>query len=88
MERPAATGGGPENSYQYQQLNGVDEFRLLVISPGSFDDALRGEVITAKSSGTDRPVYEALSYTWADVTLNLETPMCRYSKLVLQGKVS
>ncbi|PMD15998.1 hypothetical protein NA56DRAFT_753594 [Hyaloscypha hepaticicola] len=35
-------------------------------SPGSFDDALHGEVITAKFSGTDRPAYEALSYTWAD----------------------
>jgi len=55
-----------QNSYQYQHLNGVDEFRLLIISPGSFDDALHGEVITTKFSGTDRPVYEALSYTWAD----------------------
>lgn len=66
MERPVATAGWTENSYKYQSLNGVDEFRLLIISPGSFDDALHGEVITAKFSGTDRPAYEALSYTWAD----------------------
>jgi hypothetical protein len=46
----------------------VDEFRLLIISPGSFDDALHGEVIISKFSGTDRPAYEALSYTWADET--------------------
>lgn len=54
--------------YQYQNLNGVDEFRLLILSPGSLNDALHGEVITAKFSGTGRPAYEALSYTWADET--------------------
>lgn len=29
MERPVATAGWTENSYKYQSLNGVDEFRLL-----------------------------------------------------------
>jgi hypothetical protein len=56
----------------YQHLNGADEFRLLIISPGSLDDALHGEVITAKLSGTGRPAYEALSYTWADETGDAE----------------
>lgn len=54
--------------YKYRRLNGVDEVRLLIISPGLFEDALHGEITTAKLSKLDRPAYDALSYTWADET--------------------
>lgn len=46
----------------------MDEFRLLVVFPGAFEDTLSGDVITAKVSDATRPAYEALSYTWADET--------------------
>ena len=48
---PPTSLADSKNSYQYQDLNGVDEFRLLIISPGSFDDALHGEAITTNFSG-------------------------------------
>lgn len=57
-----------QKSYRYQHLNGVDEIRLLVISPGFFEDVLHGEIVVAKLSKANRPAYDALSYTWADET--------------------
>jgi hypothetical protein len=54
--------------YRYHRLNGVDEVRLLIISPGSFNNPLHGEITTANLSRIDRPAYDALSYTWADET--------------------
>ncbi|KAH6676501.1 heterokaryon incompatibility protein-domain-containing protein [Halenospora varia] len=49
-----------------KRLNGVDEFRLLAISPGSFDSSVRGGLATASFSSNRRPAYGALSYPWAD----------------------
>jgi hypothetical protein len=52
--------------YQYCPLKGLDEFRLLIVSPGSFNDSLKGELTTTCFSSIQRPAYDALSYTWAD----------------------
>ncbi|CAG8979032.1 hypothetical protein HYALB_00011602 [Hymenoscyphus albidus] len=64
--RPSVAGElNTTKAYQYTSLRGSDEFRLLGISPGKFNDPLRGKVISTRISGF-RPAYEALSYTWAD----------------------
>ncbi|KAB5570607.1 hypothetical protein GE09DRAFT_1218033 [Coniochaeta sp. 2T2.1] len=61
-------------SYQYDAINPTDEFRILRLKPGAEDDALSGDIITARFS--DDVVYEALSYAWGpDVkTRQLVTP--------------
>lgn len=55
-----------KKSYQYHPLDGKYEIRLLTIYPGSFDDPLQGEISTANLVW--RPAFDALSYTWADET--------------------
>ena len=53
-----------EIPYQYQPLKGGHEVRLLELQPGSFEDPIQGDIITANLKS--RPNYDALSYTWAD----------------------
>jgi hypothetical protein len=52
-------------SYQYTKLNYKlgREIRLVLILPGSSEDALRCEMIHVNLD--DDPVYDAVSYTWA-----------------------
>jgi hypothetical protein len=61
-------GGGilSRRSYRYQSLGVESKIRLLDIYPGSFNDPVRGQIVTADLSST--PAYDALSYTWADET--------------------
>ena len=52
-------------SYQYTKLNYKlgREIRLVLILPGSSEDALRCEIVHVNLD--DDPVYDAVSYTWA-----------------------
>ncbi|KAB5558118.1 heterokaryon incompatibility protein-domain-containing protein [Coniochaeta sp. 2T2.1] len=62
------------HSYQSEAINPTDEFRILRLKPGAEDDALSGDIITARFG--DEVEYEALSYAWgSDVkTRQLSTP--------------
>jgi hypothetical protein len=63
---PDSPPPGQPKSYRYHDLKGTDEFRLLVIAPGSFDDPLQGDIVTTDFSILRQIAYDALSYTWAD----------------------
>ncbi|KAL1611955.1 hypothetical protein SLS60_000178 [Paraconiothyrium brasiliense] len=60
----------PRRPYRYQSLGVESNIRLLDVYPGSFGDAIRGEIVIADLSST--PAYDALSYTWADETGDTE----------------
>lgn len=63
---PLGSSTGSEKKYQYQHLTEVNQFRILVISPGSFNEKLHGRLIISDFSDSSRRPYDALSYTWAD----------------------
>lgn len=50
--------------YQYDQLEGHDDIRLVSLLPGPFESSVQVEFIVCDLE--DPPDYEALSYTWAD----------------------
>jgi hypothetical protein len=53
--------------YHYQDLNTEKQsIRVLSLFPGEFDDDIYCRLV--HTSLEDRPSYEALSYTWGDVT--------------------
>ena len=55
----------PESKEIYKTIRTQDQIRLLLLSKGSFDDAIHGTLmIAALSSGVS---FQALSYTWADI---------------------
>ncbi|KAK2608195.1 hypothetical protein N8I77_006819 [Diaporthe amygdali] len=64
-EHPSKTTNETK-SVIYDPLTGVDEIRLLYLSPSKFthDEVLHGTLVTTSLSA--RPIYTALSYTWAN----------------------
>lgn len=64
-EHPSKTTNDTK-SVIYDPLTGVDEIRLLYLSPSksTHDEALHGTLVTTSLS--TRPIYTALSYTWAN----------------------
>lgn len=53
--------------YQYQQLNSaLEEIRLLVIQPGSFESPIQCNLEPVSIASASRPDYEAASYVWDD----------------------
>lgn len=50
--------------YQYDNLGGKNDIRLVVLPPGSFYSTVRCDIIHVDLNKA--PDYEALSYTWAD----------------------
>jgi hypothetical protein len=79
--RGPAIGDTYQTQYRPYRLRNSDEFRLLIISPASFDEALRGELIISSFSSPPPPEYDALSYTWADETGNA----AKSQELFLEG---
>lgn len=52
----------------HEHLSGSDDFRLLQIyGSASFDDPIHCTLEVAQLDDPDVPLYEALSYTWADL---------------------
>ncbi|PKS09820.1 hypothetical protein jhhlp_004443 [Lomentospora prolificans] len=56
----------PQDSPMYQAIVRPDEFRVLVLDPGSAGEEIRCRMINVVKSWRTR--YEALSYTWGDET--------------------
>ncbi|KAI1473530.1 HET-domain-containing protein [Daldinia eschscholtzii] len=81
-ETSASSSPSSQEPYKSCPLKGDDQFRLFIIYPGSYDDPLRGELVTTRFSDNRRPLYDALSYTWADdsgdstrsIELSIEKP--------------
>jgi len=48
--------------HKYRPLSNSEDFRLLVIEPGNFDDAVSCNLIHVAFD--KKPIYQALSYTW------------------------
>ncbi|KAL8378051.1 hypothetical protein RB595_008645 [Gaeumannomyces hyphopodioides] len=65
-ESPPARPNALSTPYGSSSLRDGASFRVLVLSPGSFDDPLQGELMVCRL--TCPPPYDALSYTWADET--------------------
>lgn len=61
-------GQSPQESASlYKPLVGQDSFRILIIEPAtSIDEDLRTRLITASLNSS--PPYEAISYTWGDLS--------------------
>jgi hypothetical protein len=87
-----------EKATLYEPLDD-HEIRLVTIQEGHFDDTIHCNI--SKASLRDEPAYEALSYTWGDltsrgqiylnglpyqVTKNLESAL-RYLRLVAKPRV-
>jgi hypothetical protein len=53
-------------AYQYRELQDPQEFRLLILSPGSRSDTIRCQLKHVLLSSN--PVFEALSYVWGDTS--------------------
>jgi hypothetical protein len=54
----------PKERYIYRKLNTVDDFRLLILSPGTLSD--RVKCTLKEVSFASKPTYETISYTWGD----------------------
>ncbi|RYP90438.1 hypothetical protein DL770_003411 [Monosporascus sp. CRB-9-2] len=67
-ELSAQAYSSSQTPYQFCPLKGDDEFRLIIIAPGSYDDPLHGDLVSTSFSSHQLPAYDALSYTWADET--------------------
>ncbi|KLU92887.1 hypothetical protein MAPG_11748 [Magnaporthiopsis poae ATCC 64411] len=63
VEPPPTCSNAP---YRSSPLRSRDQFRVLILSPGSFGDPLQGELMACSIARP--PSYDALSYTWADET--------------------
>lgn len=61
-------------SYQYQRLSDdLYNIRLLKVLPNSdFTSKIDCELFHENINNTDRPPYEALSYTWGDASLTVD----------------
>ena len=66
------------NSYQYSVLNKPDDIRLVLINPGSDDDEI--SCTLTHHSIKNKPLYQALSYTWDN---NVRTHSVKISKDIL-----
>jgi len=54
-----------EVSFQYQPLTADDSFRLVVLQPGNKGDNINCHLVHTRHC--ERPLYEALSYTWGSI---------------------
>lgn len=52
------------SSYKYESLPSKTHIRLLIINPGTGEDALSGSIKAVDLDDPDRDSFEAISYTW------------------------
>ena len=64
-------------SYVYPTL-GASNIRLLTLHPGSVGDKIDAALEIFELSPSDKPDYEALSYTWGTPDLNTEVHVLQY----------